>query len=40
VAQNVEIKARIHDPDAMADRVEAISGSPGELIVQQDIFFP
>jgi predicted adenylyl cyclase CyaB len=36
---NIEIKARVHDPEALRERVEALSDTTGELISQEDIFF-
>lgn len=36
---NVEIKARVRDPQALRARVEALSDRPGELLVQEDTFF-
>lgn len=37
--KNVEIKARLRDVEAVRERAERLSGSPGELIVQEDTFF-
>jgi len=37
---NVEIKARVRDPQDLRARVEALSDRPGELLVQEDTFFP
>jgi len=37
--RNVEIKARIHDMDAMTRRVETLAGPCVEQLTQEDIFF-
>jgi predicted adenylyl cyclase CyaB len=37
--ENVEIKAVARDPDTIGSRAEALSGSPGELLLQEDTFF-
>jgi predicted adenylyl cyclase CyaB len=39
MGKNVEIKARIREPDALRVRVEAQAERPGELLDQEDIFF-
>jgi predicted adenylyl cyclase CyaB len=39
VATNVEIKARTADLEILRRRVESVSDSPAELIMQEDIFF-
>lgn len=39
MATNIEIKARVADPEALRERVEALSDSAGELIIQEDTFF-
>jgi predicted adenylyl cyclase CyaB len=39
MATNVEIKARVTDFDAFKKRIESISESPAELIMQEDVFF-
>ena len=39
MATNIEIKARVIDPASLRQRVEALSESTGELIVQDDTFF-
>ena len=39
MAANIEIKARITDFDDFKKRVESISESPPELIIQEDVFF-
>ena len=39
MATNVEIKARIENLHLLRERVEALSESPVELIIQEDIFF-
>ena len=39
MAANIEIKARITDFDDFKKRVESISESPPELIMQEDVFF-
>ena len=36
---NIEIKARVADPELLRERVEALSDTAGELIVQEDTFF-
>jgi len=37
--RNIEIKARIHDFDEIRRRAEALSDTPCETILQEDIFF-
>ncbi len=37
--RNVEIKARVRDAEAFADRARAIAGRDPELIPQADVFF-
>jgi predicted adenylyl cyclase CyaB len=37
--RNVEIKARVRDPDALRRRVEAMSEMPVEVLDQRDTFF-
>jgi predicted adenylyl cyclase CyaB len=39
VARNVEIKARVHNIDALRERVEAIADGPSEDIEQLDTFY-
>ena len=39
MATNIEIKARVQDPDGLMAKVAAISDTAGELIPQEDIFF-
>lgn len=36
---NIEIKARVTDPESLRERVEALSDTAGELIPQEDTFF-
>jgi predicted adenylyl cyclase CyaB len=36
---NVEIKARISDPERLRATLEEITGNTGELLVQEDVFF-
>lgn len=36
---NVEIKARVDDLAAIRSRAEALAGSPGEYLTQEDTFF-
>jgi predicted adenylyl cyclase CyaB len=38
--RNVEIKARARDLEALARLAESLAGSPPEVLVQQDTFFP
>jgi predicted adenylyl cyclase CyaB len=38
--ENVEIKARANDPDALAVRVERLSDTPCAESLQEDTFFP
>ena len=35
----MEIKARVRGPGLLRERAEQLSGSPGELLVQEDTFF-
>jgi predicted adenylyl cyclase CyaB len=39
MATNIEIKARIHDPDRLRELVERIYDKPGEVLLQEDTFF-
>jgi len=39
VARNVEIKARLGDPEATRRLVERLAGGPGQLVEQEDTFF-
>jgi len=39
VPRNVEIKAKVQDPDSLRRRVEALSGGHRAVLVQEDIFF-
>ncbi len=39
MATNIEIKARVADPELLRERVEALSDTAGELIIQEDTFF-
>lgn len=39
VARNVEIKAKVRDWDEVAARAEALSGTAGEVLEQEDVFF-
>ena len=39
MATNIEIKARVADPESLRQRVEALSDTAGELIPQEDTFF-
>jgi predicted adenylyl cyclase CyaB len=39
MATNIEIKARVADPERLRERVQALSASAGERIVQEDTFF-
>lgn len=38
--RNVEIKARVRDADAMQRRIEDAAGTKGQLMEQEDVFFP
>lgn len=38
--RNVEIKARVRDVDAMRRRIEEAAGTKGQLMEQEDVFFP
>lgn len=40
MATNIEIKARIADWEAVRQRAEALCGASGQLIPQEDTFFP
>ena len=40
MGRNVEIKARVRDPDALRKRIEPIADRPPEVIHQHDTFFP
>jgi predicted adenylyl cyclase CyaB len=39
MATNIEIKARVHDPASLKEKVIAISDTAGQRIPQEDIFF-
>jgi predicted adenylyl cyclase CyaB len=39
MARNVEIKARVHDVDAVRAKAAALASSPGEIVQQTDTFF-
>lgn len=39
VARNVEIKAKVRDWDKVTARAEALSGTAGEVLDQEDVFF-
>lgn len=39
MATNVEIKARVGDPDRLQSLVEALSDTPATVIPQEDVFF-
>lgn len=39
MAANIEIKARVRDPDALRTRAEALSDTPCAVIPQEDTFF-
>ncbi len=39
MATNIEIKARVADPERIRERVKALSDSAGERFVQEDTFF-
>jgi predicted adenylyl cyclase CyaB len=39
MATNVEIKARVKNPDSLLARAQELSDAPGELIRQEDTFF-
>lgn len=39
MAQNVEIKARVEDPDKFHHSASELTGSSGEIILQTDTFF-
>jgi predicted adenylyl cyclase CyaB len=39
MATNIEIKARVTDLESLRQRVEALSDTAGELILQEDTFF-
>ena len=39
MATNVEIKARVQDPDRLRELVEELCDTPGEVLVQEDTFF-
>jgi predicted adenylyl cyclase CyaB len=39
MARNVEVKAKVEDPNALRDRVEALSDTPIEVLDQEDVFF-
>src|ERR1044072_5631044 len=37
--KNIEIKARVHDFSQLKKLAEQISESPGQLLIQEDLFF-
>ena len=39
MATNIEIKARIQDPDRLRELVEKLCDTPGEVLLQEDTFF-
>ena len=39
MARNVEIKAKVRDWAQVKSRAEALSGTPGEVLEQEDVFF-
>jgi predicted adenylyl cyclase CyaB len=39
MARNIEIKARVTNPEAMRNRAAALSGTLPEIIMQEDTFF-
>jgi len=39
MATNIEIKARVKDFAGLTKLAEELSGSPGEVIQQEDVFF-
>ena len=39
MAANVEIKARVSDPERLRAALEEITGGKGELLIQEDVFF-
>ena len=39
MARNVEIKAKVRDWAEIRSRAEALSGTPGEVLEQEDVFF-
>jgi len=39
MARNVEVKARVDDPEALRMRVEGIAAGPAETLDQEDVFF-
>jgi predicted adenylyl cyclase CyaB len=39
VGRNVEIKARVSDPDALMSRAATLADGPAELLEQEDTFF-
>ena len=39
MATNIEIKARIQDPDRLRELVEELCDTPGEVLFQEDTFF-
>ena len=39
MATNIEIKARLHDPDRLRGLVEKLCDAPGEVLFQEDTFF-
>ena len=40
MARNVEIKARVGDLESVRSRAEHLADGPGELLLQEDTFFP
>ena len=39
MARNVEIKARVRDPERLRQRAEALSDTPPDVLLQEDTFF-
>ncbi len=39
MATNIEIKARVQDPDRLRELVEELCDTPGEVLFQEDTFF-
>jgi predicted adenylyl cyclase CyaB len=39
VGRNVEVKARVEDPDDLRRRVESVAGGPAGVLEQRDVFF-
>ena len=40
MGRNIEIKARVSDPDAMRRRIDSIADRGPEILHQEDLFFP